>query len=56
MNGFQKKIIEDAIDDPDRLSEWEYDFVNDLAGKEDYYELSDKQNSIINRISQKYQD
>jgi len=54
MNGFQKKIIKDAIDDPEPLSEWEFDFINSLADKPDEYELSEKQNKIVNRISQKY--
>ena len=55
MNGFQKKIITDALDDPEPLSDWEYDFINDLAERSDEYELSDKQNVIVNRISGKYQ-
>jgi len=53
MNGFQKKIIERAIDDPEPLSDWEFDFVNDMADKEDQ-PVSEKQNAILNRISQKY--
>jgi len=56
MNGFQRKIISDALEDPDRLTEWEYDFVNNLADKDDFIDLTDKQNAIVNRISQKYQD
>ena len=64
MNGFQKLIVNDAIDDPSKLTDWEYDFVNDLVDREetaltnlepDGYKLSDKQNAIVNRISQKYQ-
>lgn len=54
MNNFQKKIIETAIDDPEPLTEWEYDFVNGLAEKDDDYQVSEKQNAILNRISQKY--
>lgn len=54
MNRFQKSIIDTALDDPSLLSAWEYDFVNDLASKSEEYELSEKQNAILNRISQKY--
>lgn len=53
MNGFQKKVIIRALDDPEHLSDWEYDFISDLADKDDDYELSDKQNKIINSISQR---
>jgi len=54
MNKIQIKFIKDAIDDPEPLTDWEYDFVNDLADKEEDYELSEKQNHVLNRISQKY--
>lgn len=53
MNNFQKKIVEDALDDSAPLTEWEYDFINDIAEKE-HLDISDKQNDILNRISQKY--
>lgn len=58
MNRFQKKIIQDALDDPSQLTDWEYDFVNNLSDKDEdkdgNYELSPKQNEIVNRIGQKY--
>ncbi|WP_299077717.1 hypothetical protein [uncultured Paraglaciecola sp.] len=54
MNNFQKKIITDAIEDPQPLSDWELDFINDMAEKPQGYEASKKQNEILNRISQKY--
>lgn len=53
MNGFQKSIVLSALDQEDKLTDWEVDFINDLAEKPDDYALSKKQNSIINRISQK---
>ena len=53
MNRMQKKFVLDALEYEHMLSEWESKFINDLADKEDGYELSDKQNSILNRISQK---
>ena len=53
MNGFQSKIISDALDDPEALTEWEYEFIDSLADHEDDYELSEKQNQVLNRIGQK---
>lgn len=50
MNGLQKKIIVKALDADDELTEWEVDFVIGLADKPDDYALSEKQNSILNRI------
>ena len=52
MNKIQEKFIKDALDDPSQLTEWEYDFIQSLAEKEN--DLSKKQNHILNRISQKY--
>jgi hypothetical protein len=53
MNRFQIKVITDAMDQPENLTDWECDFIDDLAEKGEDYELSDKQNAIINRIGQK---
>lgn len=53
MNGFQKSVVLDALDNERELTEWELDFMNDLADLPDDYELSEKQNAIVNRISQK---
>lgn len=53
MNKVQQKFICDALDNDHMLSEWETQFINDLADKPDEYELSDKQNAVLNRISQK---
>lgn len=54
MNKFQQKIIKDAIDDPEPLSDWEHDFVQSIADRDDDYELTAKQSKIVNRIGQKY--
>jgi len=62
VNRIQTKFVEDALAEPDKLSEWELNFVTDLAEREmntqtsaaEEYELSDKQNAVLNRISQKY--
>lgn len=53
MNGFQKKMIKDALDYEEHLSEWEVEFINDIANKDDSYILSKSQNHIVNRISEK---
>lgn len=53
MNRIQKKFICDALDSEHMLSEWESQFINDLAERPDDYELSNKQNEVLNRISQK---
>lgn len=52
-NRVQRKFILDALDQPERLTDWENEFISDLAEKDDDYELSEKQNKILNRISQK---
>lgn len=53
MNRVQISFISSAQDNEDLLTEWEVDFISSLAGKDEDYELSDKQNSILNRITQK---
>ncbi len=53
MNRIQRKIIKDALDEEHRLTDWESEFVNNLAMRDDDYELSEKQNSILNRIGSK---
>lgn len=53
MDRFQNKIILRALNNEDKLTEWESDFINNLADKEEGYKLSDKQASILNRIQQK---
>ncbi len=52
MNTYQTKRILAALDS-DKLTDWEYDFINSLADKDEDYELSKAQNSILNRIAQK---
>ena len=57
MNGYQRKRILEALDNEDKLTDWEWDFINSLANKEEErsdYDLSDKQNEVLNRISQKF--
>jgi len=54
MNNIQKRFNNDAIEDPEPLTEWEYDFIQSIAEKNAESELTEKQNHILNRISQKY--
>lgn len=53
MNRVQIQIIKEALHADLVLTEWEFDFINDLADKGDDYELSEKQNHILNRIGSK---
>ena len=53
MNGLQKRWLEKADEQSDSLSDWEQDFVGSLVDKPEDYELSDKQNSVLNRINTK---
>jgi hypothetical protein len=50
MNNLQKKIIVQAQGAFEELTEWEHEFISDLADKPEDYELSDKQNHQLNRI------
>lgn len=53
MNRVQIQFIKDALDQDYKLTEWELQFVNDLANKGKDYELSEKQNEVLNRIQRK---
>ena len=53
MNQFQINTITRALDDPMKLTEWEYAFIDSLSDNEEDYELSEKQNKVLNRIGQK---
>ena len=53
MNRVQIQIIKEAIDQPENLSDWEADFIDGIACKDSDYELSEKQNAVLNRIGSK---
>ena len=56
MNRVQRKFVLDALDQEEKLSEWESMYINDLADRDEQnpdYTLSDKQNEILNRIQRK---
>lgn len=56
MNRVQRKFVMDALDQEHKLTEWESQFINDLAARDEDQpdrELSDRQNEILNRIQRK---
>ena len=56
MNKIQRKFVIDALDQEHKLTEWESQFVNDLAERDERnpdMKLSGKQNEILNRIQRK---
>jgi len=53
MTKVQIQIINDAMHYDLLLNDWEIDFINSLADKNDDYQLSDKQSHIINKIGGK---
>ena len=56
MNRVQRKFVIDALDQEHKLTEWEHQFINDLAERDEKWpdrELSDRQNEILNRIQRK---
>lgn len=56
MNRVQRQFVKDALDQEHELNEWEYNFINDLAERDENnpeYELSDKQNQALNKIQKK---
>jgi len=42
MDRVQRQFIKDAMDEPEKPSDWENEFVDSLAGREDDYKLSVK--------------
>lgn len=56
MNRVQRKFVMDALGQEEILTEWECQFINDLAERDERNPdivLSDKQNEILNRIQRK---
>lgn len=53
MNSRQAHIISEALDYPETLTTWEYDFIDDLADKIPNYPISTKQDDILERIANK---
>ena len=53
MNRVQQRFVKDALDQPEKLTDWEYDFINSIAEIPDDRELTERQNAILNRIQRK---
>lgn len=56
MNRVQRQFVLDALDQEHKLTEWESQFINDLAERDERNPdsvLSDKQNEVLNRIQRK---
>lgn len=54
MDKRSKEIILEAIDNPDDLTPFEFDFINRLADIDDeLHTLSDKEQAIIDQIGNK---
>lgn len=53
MNTYQTKRVLAALDCEDKLTAWEWDFINNLADHFDDRDLTDRQNEILNRIAEK---
>lgn len=53
MNNFQIKMLQKLADRPELLNSWEQEFVESLLDRNEDYVLSDKQNAILNRLSEK---
>jgi len=51
MDGFQDKQAAKCIDNQDKLTEWEAEFIDSIIDRDK--PLSHKQASILNRITQK---
>ena len=53
MNSYHITIIKQALDHPGLLSEWEDEFINNIAERDDDYNLSEKQIEVLNKIEHK---
>jgi len=51
MDNVQRRMISEAMDSPEKLTDWEVEFIDSLADKDDGYKLSPKQREILYRIS-----
>jgi len=55
MNEYQRKRVLEAMDNEDKLTGWELDFIKSLGDRDERrpdLSLSPKENHILNRISQ----
>ncbi len=54
MNSDQKWIVAAALEDPEPLTSWEYDFIDSMAELEDIEELTPNQAESLKKIGEKY--
>lgn len=48
-----KDIILEALDSEEKLSEWEWDFIQSVASRPDDWVLSRKQTDVLDKIEAK---
>ena len=53
MNKVQIQIIKEAMEQCDKLTDWEVAFIDGIADRREDYELSEKQNAVLNSIGNK---
>ncbi len=53
MSPEQKRVVMEAMDQPENLTEWEYDFINSLADLQEGRVLTVKQAEVLSRIELK---
>lgn len=51
MNKIQRSIINNALDAAADLTEWEYNFISNIAEYDDDYILSEKQKHCLYKIN-----
>ena len=55
MNNAQISFIKEALEHSEILTDYEYDFLNSIDGKNDK-DLDDNENAILNKIYLKFLD
>lgn len=53
MTKDQIRFIEECMDAPEKLTDWENEFIDDLSCLDDDYKLSDRQAMLLNKINGK---
>lgn len=53
MNKLHDRLIKEALDHEENLTQWEIEFLDSLAKQVEKRELSEKQAKILNKINQK---
>ena len=53
MNGFQRKRVDKALENDHTLNAWESDFIQSLDDLHPETELTERQNGVLNKLSEK---